>query len=136
MKSKDHDGEIAVHKAARKANLAILEALVAAGADFTVADRKGRSPLACAAGRTQAVQRFLELGVPVDASALAAAAAGKRRKPLEVLMAAAGADVTSLPAVAFAASWGNLKSVQVLLSVGLSDSTADDQGRTPADGSQ
>ncbi|GAB4813601.1 hypothetical protein N2152v2_000647 [Parachlorella kessleri] len=129
-------GATALHIAASKGDTAIMEALVAAGADCGAVDIEGRSPLAWAARyeNTKAVQRLLELGAPVDASALTAAAVTANTRPLKELLTATGADAPNLPgvdaALRAAASRGQLFSVKALLSAGLPADAQDSQGRT------
>lgn len=68
VNAKEADGSTALHYAADRGDLAIVEALLTAGADAKVANRYGVTPLslACVSGNAAVVDRLLKAGADVN----------------------------------------------------------------------
>jgi hypothetical protein len=138
------DGSTPLLAAAREGDVAILSALLAAGADINAEDDAGRSALlwAAAEGRLEAVQHILAVdGTQLDAATrsgntpLHRAAAYGHREVVSLLLTA-GADIDCVneegaTALSRAARWGHADVVRLLLKAGADPEVGDGNGRLP-----
>ncbi|KAI8486216.1 hypothetical protein Bbelb_361160 [Branchiostoma belcheri] len=110
----DKEGDTALHEACQTGNVSIVEALVTMGADVTITDAMGRTPLHEAA--------LWATGEPVEAIIESLIEAGANMDQ---------ADKEKCTPLHLAARMGNCKAVKILMSHGADPSKVDKEGNTP-----